>query len=383
MALTERIAAEGFLPGEFISEELNERGFNQADLAEIIGKTAAEVNGLIKGTRKITPRIAEGLAAAFGTSAEYWTNLELAYGYWLLRRNRTEPTTAEKKARLMSLAPYRELTRRGWVESSNDIDVLEQNVLDFLGMSNIDDEPEKVPHAARKSALYADVSPALNAYLCYARRIGRAVHVGPFSIDRLQAALPKLSALRKNAEDIRLIPKILADAGVRLVIVAHLKGTKVDGATLRLKDGSPIVVLSLRYDRIDSFWHTLMHEIGHILNNDGEVVDSGLVGEDSTASDEKPGSENQADAFAVEFLVPQDKLRTFINNHSPLYYTRDINGFALVNHVHPGIVVGQLHYVGELEYYQFRPFLEKVRHTVTDVALTDGWGSAVKDITRP
>ena len=120
-----------------------------------------------------------------------------------------------------------------------------------------------------------------------------------------------------------------------------------------------------------------MHEIGHILNNDGEVGDSSLVGEDSTASDEKPGSENQADEFDVDFLVPQDKLRTFINNHSHLYYTRDIKGFVLVNQVHPGIMVGQLHYAGQLEYYQYRPFLEKVRQIITDVALTDGWGALV------
>ena len=77
---------EGFLPGEFISEELDERGWSQADLAEIIGKTPGTVNELIKGKRKVTPDTAEGLAAAFGTSAEYWTNLETAYQYWQLSR---------------------------------------------------------------------------------------------------------------------------------------------------------------------------------------------------------------------------------------------------------------------------------------------------------
>jgi HTH-type transcriptional regulator/antitoxin HigA len=138
-----------------------------------------------------------------------------------------------------------------------------------------------------------------------------------------------------------------------------------------------VIVLSLRYDRIDSFWHTLMHEIGHILNQDGEVVDSNLVGEDTAASDEKPASEDKADEFAVEFLVPQDELQTFVNNHSPLYYARDIQGFAQLHQVHPGIVVGQLHHVGELKYYQFRGFLDKIRRAITDSALTDGWGAII------
>lgn len=89
--MAERIAAEGFLPGEFISEELGERGWSQVNLAEIIGKTPGMVNELIKGKRKVTPDIAERLSGAFGTSAEYWTNLETAYQYWLLRSQRDHP----------------------------------------------------------------------------------------------------------------------------------------------------------------------------------------------------------------------------------------------------------------------------------------------------
>ena len=183
---------------------------------------------------------------------------------------------------------------------------------------------------------------------------------------------PKSRHSEKNSEEIRLIPKLLAEIGVRLVIVEHLTGTRVDGATLWLEDGSPVIVLSLRYDRIDSFWH--------ILNNDGEIVDSNLVGKDAAFSDEKPAIENKADEFAVAFLVPQDELRTFVNNHSPLYYARDIQGFAQVHQAHPGIVVGQLHHVGELKYYQFREFPDKVRQVITDSALTDGWDVVISGV---
>ena len=378
--MAERIAAEGFLPGEFISEELGERGWSQADLAEIIGKTPGMVNELIKGKRKVTPDIAEGLSAAFGTNAEYWTNLETAYQYWYLRSHRDRPPMPQRKAQLMSIAPYRELIRRGWIDSSNDIDVLEENILTFLGMNSIDDDRAEVAHAARKSASYADVSPALHAYLREARQIAHGVYAQPYDIDRLKDALPQLKAFLKNGEDIRLIPKLLAEVGVRLVVVEHLTGTKVDGASLRLEDGSPVIVLSLRYDRIDSFWHTLMHEIGHILNQDAEIVDSNLVGEDASASDEKPASEMEADEFAVAFLVPQDKLRAFVNNHSPLYYAKDIQGFAQLHQVHPGIVVGQLHHLEELKYYQFREFLDKVRQVITESTLTDGWGAVISGV---
>ena len=94
--MIERIPAEGFPPGEFISEELEERGWSQADLADILGKTPAMVNEIIKVKRRITHEVAEGLAAAFGTSAEYWTNLETAYQFWLLRRGQTRPPISQR-----------------------------------------------------------------------------------------------------------------------------------------------------------------------------------------------------------------------------------------------------------------------------------------------
>ncbi|MCH7979072.1 MAG: HigA family addiction module antidote protein, partial [Acidobacteria bacterium] len=93
-----RSIAEAFPPGEFVKEELEARGWTQEDLAEIIGKTPGMVNELIKGKRKVTPDIAEGLSAAFGTSAEYWTNLETAYQYWLLRSQRDRPPIPQRKA---------------------------------------------------------------------------------------------------------------------------------------------------------------------------------------------------------------------------------------------------------------------------------------------
>ena len=76
---TQRIPAEVFPPGEFIREEIEERGWTQEDLAEISGRSLRLVNEIIMGKRGITPETANGLAAAFGTSAQFWMNLESMY----------------------------------------------------------------------------------------------------------------------------------------------------------------------------------------------------------------------------------------------------------------------------------------------------------------
>ena len=74
-----RKAAEVFTPGHYIREELEARGWTQMDLAKIIGRTQPAVNEMITGKCGITPESALALAAAFGTSAEFWMNLETMY----------------------------------------------------------------------------------------------------------------------------------------------------------------------------------------------------------------------------------------------------------------------------------------------------------------
>ena len=74
-----RRPAEVFPLGEFLREELDERGWTRIDLAEIMVRPIVLVNGVISGKRGITPKTAKGLAAARGASPELWLHLEAAY----------------------------------------------------------------------------------------------------------------------------------------------------------------------------------------------------------------------------------------------------------------------------------------------------------------
>ena len=77
--MSDRKPAEVFPPGEFILDELEERGWTQVSLATITGRAGSTINAIIKGKQTITPEIASELASAFGTSPEFWLNLENAY----------------------------------------------------------------------------------------------------------------------------------------------------------------------------------------------------------------------------------------------------------------------------------------------------------------
>lgn len=79
---TRRVAAEYFPPGEFIQEELAERGWSDSDLAALMAVDRDDVVALLVGTIEITPEIAARLSSALGTSTEFWMNLERLYRQW-------------------------------------------------------------------------------------------------------------------------------------------------------------------------------------------------------------------------------------------------------------------------------------------------------------
>src|SRR3954469_13564006 len=66
-------------PGEAILRLLEEYGWSQKDLADVLGIPAPKVNTLIKGKRQITLKIARELASVFGTEIGYWLNLDATY----------------------------------------------------------------------------------------------------------------------------------------------------------------------------------------------------------------------------------------------------------------------------------------------------------------
>jgi HTH-type transcriptional regulator/antitoxin HigA len=367
-----RRPAEVFPPGDFLREELEERSWTQTDLAEILDRPLRLVNEIIMGKRRISPETAKGLASALGTSPEFWMNLESAYQLWRVGQDDDDPVA--RRARLYTIAPLKELLRRGWIEASDNIDVLEKRVADFYEVDSLDEEPEFAAHAAAKSTSYQSTTPAQKAWLFRARKLARTVQVGRYLTDKLDEAIQKLRLLLQAPQEIRHVPRVLSDAGIRLVIVEALPGTRIDGACFWLGD-SPVVALSLRYDRIDNFWYVLMHELGHVRNGDGFSLDIDL---DVRRSESKrPESEVMADRFAAEQLIPQDKLESFIARIRPLYSALRIEAFARACQVHPGIVVGQLQHRGEIAWANLRKMLVPVRGIISQTALTDGWGTAL------
>jgi len=373
----ERTPAEVFPPGEFIKEEIEARGWSQVEFAEIIGRPPRLISELIAAKRAVTPETAKGLAAAFGTSAQLWLNLESSYQLSKLKHD--GGAAISRRAKMYEKAPVKEMVRRHWIEPTDNIDVLEKSVCDFFNISSIDEQPELLPYAARKSTSYDNLQPSELAWLFRARQLAQCVTVKSFSGKAFSSALSTLKTMLCNPEDTRLVPRVLADAGVRFIVVETLPQTPIDGACLWLDEKSPVVAVSLRFDRIDGFWFTLLHECMHVKQKDGldggALLDKNLVGDTSRRSGEKPDIERMADEFAATFSIPKSELDNFILRVKPLFSKAKIQGLAARLNVHPGIVTGQLHHCEAIPYSHNREMLVKIRHIITESALTDGFGN--------
>lgn len=366
-----RVPAEVFPPGEFLREELEAREWSQQELADILGRPPRLVNEIIAGKRAITPETARGLADAFGTSAEYWMNLESQYQ---LSKVRPTDNHVARKAVLYGKFPVRDMQRRGWIRASENVDVLEQRFCEFFDIPKIDVAPILV-HYAKKTDVAMDVTPLQLAWLFRVRSMASQQVAPAYSREKLLLALGKLKAFLLAPEEIRHVPRILAEAGIRLVFVEAIAGSKLDGACFWLSDKKPVIGMTLRYDRIDNFWFVLRHEIEHVLQEDGRnegnfIIDSDVGFEDDALSE----CEIRANAAGADFCVPSAQLENFIDRVQPYFSEQKVLAFAQRINVHPGLVVGQLQ--RKLGRHDFlRKHQVKVRTCVLPFADADGWGS--------
>lgn len=360
-------------PGVYIREELEARGWSQRDLAFILGYSEQTITKVISGKSGISAEMAKALGEAFGTSASLWAGLQKE---WELREARDPDPSIKARAELQKNYPIREMISRGWLEEAEQ-SVLEMQFTRFFELEANDNV--RFAAAARKPNDRHTAEE--EAWLYRVRQLAREVDVPTYSVEKLRAALPRLRALMVDAEDIRFVPEILHECGVRFVIVEKLHNCKIDGVCTWIGD-QPVIGMTIRHNRLDNFWFVLIHEIEHVLQGHGkngdEIIDSNL--DDPEAGDlaaDITEQEAVADHAAKNFAFPNDKLVSFYRRKAPYVAEKDVIGFSSLNEVHPAIVVGQIQFLKK-DYAWLRRWLVAVRQHILPASLVDGFGTVAK-----
>jgi HTH-type transcriptional regulator/antitoxin HigA len=298
------VLAEVFPPGELLADELEARGWTQAEFAAILGRPAQFVSEIISGKKEITRESAAQIGAALGTSAEMWLSLQDKYFLWKQSRNRKtqgELDEVRRRARLNNKAPV-SLLRKAGVLKGTTLDELEAEVLSFFQLKSLDDEPSLA--AAARRANHGESTTTLQTAWLYQvlHAAGEKPTSGTYRRKDLEAVGATLCTSATEPADFAEIPEMLSNVGVRLVYVPPLPGAKIDGCAMMV-GSSPVIGLSGRGKRLDKVLFTLLHEIAHITL--GHVGTTPIVETVESGSElDEEDHERQANEAAAAWVLP-------------------------------------------------------------------------------
>ena len=359
-------------PGGYVKDAMERKGWTQSDLAYAIGVPAAAINQILSDKRAVSMNMARSLGAALGCDAREIARVQAD---WDIRAAEPPDPIIEARARILSRYPLREMIKRGWIDTENRRGSLEEQICKFFGVADLEDVPH-LRHSGKKGS-YERFPPEQLAWLFRVRSIAEEMNTRHFDRAALVEALDEMSRHRVSPDGFRHVPKLLDRSGVRFVVVEGLPKAEIDGVCFWINSRSPVIGMSLRYDRIDNFWFVLRHECAHVLHNhaqDEAIVDCDLDQNEKRIPES--ADEKIANDEAASFCIPTDRMTSFYLRKKPFFAEREVEAFAQINGVHPGIVVGQLQ--RRMGRYDFlRRHLIKVRETLATSMMMDGWGDLI------
>ena len=151
--------------------------------------------------------------------------------------------------------------------------------------------------------------------------------------------LRKLITLSQYSNGHLLAKEYLEKVGITLVIESHFPKTFLDGAAI-LYEGNPVIGITLRHNRVDSFWFVLAHELAHVMKHMGNETTSFFI-DDLEASEQLDKLETEADSIANEALIPAKIWKNSVLSYSSY---KEIQAFAEKAEINPAIVAGRIRY---------------------------------------
>lgn len=325
-------------PGATIKEQLCDRKLSQKEFAARMDLSEKHISKLINGEVQLTPEVAVRLEMVLGVPAKFWNNMESIYREKLIKvKNENEMDVDERLAKQF---PYNEMSKFGWVPKARDSKEKVINLRKYFEVAKLQllENKQITRIACRRLGITEKSDLALMAWAQEAKIEARDMETAPINIKALDSVSKQIRGMTLQ-KPVIFCPKLkalLAECGIALVFLPHLKGSFLQGASF--VDGRKIVVgLTARGKDADKFWFSLFHEIAHIVLGHVWCPDG------TCESDEK-----DADAWSRDRLIPVDSYEKFISGNN--ISEEKVCLFASEIGIAPGIVVGRLQNEGCIEY---------------------------------
>jgi HTH-type transcriptional regulator/antitoxin HigA len=323
-------------PIDAIKFRMEQIGLVQKDMVPYIG-TKSKVSEVLNGKRPLTLSMMRSLNKNLGISAEV-----------LLKEPGADfPNQIQEME--WSRFPLLEMAKRNWIPQSDDIrEKAEELIRDFIEQAGgLDTVPKPCFRQGKKGRYNAKMD--LFALTAWCIRVQSVARKSPLKTKYVKNSI-KLGTMQEVARlsyfdnGPLLAKEYLEKHGIHLIVVPHLPKTYLDGAAILLPDGTPVIGLTLRYDRIDYFWFCLLHELAHVSKHlstsDRLIIDDlDLRGKKVEKEDI---IEKEADEMTRNGLIPK---RIWDRNPiSGKASTAEIYALAEKLKIHPAIIAGRIRF---------------------------------------
>ena len=323
-----------FHPGYYISEAIEESGLTQYDFAKRLDTTPKNISCLVNGEQKLSTDIAMKLARMLDTSVEYWLNLQTAYDTITAEIKSDEALKEER--RIFNYLDYKYFQSNfGLPALPRKTDLQIEQVRKFLNVSALTVFRERdmaVNFRSNTTTLDESNIVKANIMVQIATNLALKKPAPKFNRNKFnEVANYALTLTKEHQHFYSLLHKAFFEAGVNFVILPNLPGSKINGATKRIKSNIVLMVNDRRLYS-DTFWFTLFHEIGHINNGDLGI----------TFEDRLHHAEDEADIYAENKLIPPEAYELFLTKCNRHFTVQNISHFADQIGRDPGIIIGRL-----------------------------------------
>lgn len=329
-------------PIEAIKFRMDQQGLTRKDLEQYIG-SPSKVSEVLNHKRPLSLGMIRALHQGLDIPAEV-----------LLQEEGTELTEPEYE---LQKYPFTEMFNEGYFNFFNGTlqeakefkeELLTRLFSAFQGLTF-----EKTYCRASSNEKVDEF--ALEAWQARVLAIANEQDLPPYTPDLLtEESIEYLVRLSAFDEGPLLAREFLQKRGVPLIILKHLSHTYLDGACFKSPSGRPIVGMTLRHDRMDNFWFTLIHELGHLFLH-LEKDNFAFFDETETKNGRsKPCDpmEEEADDFASKHLLPEDLWQRWRTRVGKMISKDEIRLFAKYMCISPSIVAGRLRWeTGDYEKY--------------------------------
>jgi HTH-type transcriptional regulator/antitoxin HigA len=353
----------GIDPIDAVEFRMAEQGLRQKDLVPILG-SRSRVSEVLGRKRSLTLQMIRALSVGLGISAEILITESPNH-------EGGEDLTSQETLEWNKF-PLKEMEKRGWFDfPKEDSLTLEDKVRKFFALINTNN---------RLSVLYRrsfrgeqlDERTYYSTLAWSARVLMKAKTLDEEPLPKFDVSkitpeiLRDLARLSWFENGPKLALEFLSKYGIATIIEPRLPNTLIDGVAMLTEQGRPVIGLTLRIDRIDYFWFTLLHEVAHVWKHLTTSEEAFIDRIDKVKFEQTQTKEKEANRIARDSFI-----RRAVWERSPAHLSPDrqnIQELADQLHIHPAIIVGRIQFESG-RYEIFREFLgeDSVRRCFPEV----------------